>query len=76
MPAVSKSQQRLFGMLHAYQTGTLSTQPSARLKKLRDRIDPDDVLHFAETKRKGLPEHVKKAAFKRGFMRAAGLLNS
>lgn len=59
MPAVSESQQRLFGMVHAYQKGKLKHAP----KKIRDvakHISKEDAKHFAETKHDGLPERKKK----------------
>lgn len=59
MPAVSESQQRLFGMVHAYQKGKLKHAP----KKIRDvakHISKEDAKHFAETKHEGLPERKKK----------------
>ena len=70
MPARSKAQQRLFGMVHAYQKGKLKHAP----KKIRDiakRISKSDARDFAKTKRTGLPE--KKAGwldemFMRGFI--------
>ena len=59
MPAKSKSQQRLFGMIHAYQKGKLKNA-SPEVKKIAKGIDKDSATHFAETKHKGLPERVKK----------------
>lgn len=62
MPARSKSQQRLFGMVHAIQKG--DARPSQFSKKIREmakRVDPDDARDFASTKTKSLPE--KKASF-------------
>lgn len=59
MPAVSESQQRLFGMVHAYQKGKLKHAP----KKIRDvakHISKEDAKHFAETKHDGLPERKGK----------------
>lgn len=60
MPAVSSSQQRLFGMVHAYQRGKLKHAP-AKIKQVAKHIDKTDATHFAATKHKGLPEHVKEA---------------
>ena len=59
MPAKSKSQQRLFGMVHAYQNGELEN-PSKEIKKIAKSITKKDAKDFAETKHKGLPNHVKK----------------
>lgn len=59
MPAKSKAQQRLFGMVHAYQKGKLKHAP-ASVKRIAKHISKEDARHFAETKHEGLPE-TKKA---------------
>lgn len=59
MPAKSKSQQRLFGMVHAYQKGELEN-PSDEIKDIAKSISKKDAEDFAETKHKGLPNKVKK----------------
>lgn len=59
MPAKSKSQQRLFGMVHAYQKGELDN-PSKEIKDIAKSISKKDAEDFAETKHKGLPNRVKK----------------
>ena len=72
MPAKSKSQQRLFGMVHAIQKG--DAKPSQFSKKIREmakRVDPQDARDFAATHTKRLPE--KKAGlldrmFAQGFL--------
>jgi hypothetical protein len=61
MPARSKSQQRLFGMVHAYQKGKLKNAPE-QVKEIARSISDEDAEHFAKTKHKGLPE--KKASVK------------
>lgn len=61
MPAKSKSQQRLFGMVHAYQKGKLKSPP-ASVKRIASNISEEDASHFAETKHEGLPEKRKSAA--------------
>lgn len=62
MPAKSKSQQRLFGMAHALQKGTLSpSSVSPAVRRIAKEVSPESVDHFADTRRKGLPEHSKKA---------------
>ena len=58
MPAKSKEQQRLFGMVHAYQKGELE-DASQEVKGLADDMSYKSVKDFAETKHKGLPEKVK-----------------
>ena len=72
MPARSKSQQRLFGMVHAYQKGRLKHAP-ASVKRIAKHISEEDAEHFAETRHKGLPE--KRAALSKryviGFLKRA-----
>ena len=59
MPAESKSQQQLFGMVHAYQKGMLKN-PSPKIKEVAEHISKKDAKDFAATKTKHLPVHVKK----------------
>lgn len=59
MPAKSKSQQRLFGMVHVYQKGELKGA-SDEIKDIAKSISKKDAEDFAETKHKGLPNKVKK----------------
>lgn len=61
MPAKSKSQQRLMGMVHAYNKGEFHGTPELRrfVARVADGISDDDARHFAETSHSGLPE--KKA---------------
>lgn len=61
MPAKSKSQQRLFGMVHAYNKGEFhgSRALRKRIAELSRHISDEDARHFAETEHTGLPE--KKA---------------
>ena len=61
MPAVSESQQRLFGMVHAYQKGKLKNPPK-KVKEVAEHISEEDAEHFAKTKHKGLPERKEKKA--------------
>ena len=61
MPAKSKSQQRLFGMVHAYKKGELDTssissEQLSKIKKIAGGIKDKDSKKFAKTKHKGLPE--------------------
>jgi len=60
MQAVSKSQQKLFGMVHACQKGD---ECSPKVKKIAKTINPNDAEELARTKHKGLPEK-KKCGFK------------
>lgn len=66
MPATSASQQRLFGMVHAYQKGKLKKAPK-KIRELAERISEEDASHFARTSHDDLPEKrgsVKTAAAK------------
>ena len=62
MPARSKSQQRLFAMVHAYNKGELHCD--GRLRKriaaLSKRISDEDARHFAATPHAGLPERTEE----------------
>lgn len=65
MPSKSKSQQRLFGMVHAYKKGELDTSSInstllKKIKKIAGGIKDKSAKDFAKTKHKGLPE-VKEA---------------
>lgn len=62
MPAKSKAQQRLFGMVHAYQKGEFHGNRALRRRvaNLAKRISGEDAKHFAQTPHTGLPE--KKAS--------------
>jgi Protein of unknwon function (DUF3008) len=66
MPSNSKSQQRLMGMVHAYQKGDLKKKDvkSAdlwdKVKKMAKSMKPKDTKDFAKTKHTGLPEKVKE----------------
>ena len=58
MPAKSRSQQRLFGMVHAYQKGEFHGNRSLRnrIAAIARHVDSEDASHFAQTPHKGLPE--------------------
>ena len=61
MPAVSKKQQRFFGMVRAFQKGDSSQTPSSEVARVASSIKMKDAKKFASTKHKGLPEKkVKK----------------
>jgi hypothetical protein len=47
-------------MIHAYQKGKMKHAPD-KIKDVASHISSTDATHFAETKHKGLREHVKKA---------------
>lgn len=59
MPAVSKSQQRLFGMADAIKKG-VSKNSSPEAKKLANSLSREKIQEFAKTKRTGLPNKVSK----------------
>jgi hypothetical protein len=58
MPSKSKSQQRLFGMVHACQKKGKCA--SKKVKDVAKSIKPDDAEDFAKTKHEGLPEKKEK----------------
>jgi hypothetical protein len=58
MPSVSKSQERLFGMVHACQKYKKCASP--KIKKISKNIKKKDAKDFAKTKHKGLPNRIKK----------------
>lgn len=62
--AVSKSQQRLMGMVFQYKDkGKLPSNPvlADKIKKIARGISKKDVKDFAETKHKGKPERVEES---------------
>ena len=52
--AVSRAQQRFFGMVRATQKGEMEN-PSPEVSKAASSISKSDVKDFAKTKHKGLP---------------------
>jgi len=58
MPAVSRNQQELMGMVHAVHKGEKPASP--KVAELAARMKPKDAEKFARTKHKGLPEKKKK----------------
>ena len=58
MPAVSKKQQRFFGMVRATQKGEMKN-PSSEVSDVASEISMKDAKKFAKTKHKGLPEKKK-----------------
>jgi len=57
--AVSKKQQRFFGMVRAAQKGEMDS-PSTEVAKAASSMSKSDVKDFASTKHKGLPTKKKK----------------
>jgi hypothetical protein len=71
MPAESRQQQRLFGMVEAYKKKKFYTKNKALHAKIKDiarGISVTDAGHFAKTPHAGLPE---KKAFIIGFIKRA-----
>lgn len=66
MPAKSKSQQRLFGMVHAYQKGEFHGSRGLRalVAGLARHVSESDARHFAETPHAGLPEKKAQATLR------------
>jgi hypothetical protein len=57
MPSTSKSQQRLFGIVHAYQTGKIPTgKVSGKIKKIAKSISSADAKKYATTPHDNLKE--------------------
>jgi hypothetical protein len=61
MPATSKQQQRLMGIVRALQTGAMKpSKASKQAQAMAKSMKKSDVKDFASTKHKGLPKKVKK----------------
>ena len=61
MPATSKQQQKLMGIVHAIQKGQVKpSSVSKQAQQMAKSMKPSDVTKFAATKHKGLPKKVKK----------------
>jgi len=56
--SLSKSQQRLMGMVYAYKKGRMK-DASDEVKKIAKGMSLKDAKKFASTKHKGLPEYKK-----------------
>ena len=73
MPAVSKSQQQLMGMAYALKKGNMKrSDASKEVKDLADTMTLNQLKDFAETKHKGLPNHVEESGLT-GFLSAGPL---
>ena len=68
MPAVSKSQQRLFGIVRAVQKGEMAAT-TPEVAKLAATMKKDDVKDFASTKHDGLPKKKKTLKEFMGFFK-------
>jgi len=60
MPAVSKKQQRFFGIVRAIQKGEMAPT-SSETAKAAASMKKKDVKDFASTDHEGLPEKKKKS---------------
>jgi len=56
--SLSKSQQKLMGMVYAYKKGDMK-DASDEVKKIAKGMRLKDAKKFASTKHKGLPEYKK-----------------
>jgi Protein of unknwon function (DUF3008) len=64
MPAVSKSQQRFMGIVHAIQKGDMpASEAHGPAREAAKEMKPEDAKDFASTKLKGLPEHKTKSSY-------------
>lgn len=64
MPAVSKQQQKLFAMVHAYQTGKLSPEKADhRIKKIAKHISSSDAKKYASAIHTELAEIFHSVAY-------------
>ena len=70
MPAVSKKQQRFFGIVRAAQKGTLKGEKTLEVQRAAASMKKKDVKKFASTKHKGLPEKkVTKESFNEDYVK-------
>lgn len=62
MPSKSKSQQRLFGIVHGCKSGKIDSDicDSPKIKKVSKHISNKSAKDFAKTKHKKLPERIKE----------------
>jgi hypothetical protein len=68
MPAKSKQQQKFMGLVRAVQKGDVSpSETSPEVRRAARQMKPKDVIAFASTKHKGLPN--KKESIIREFIR-------
>ena len=73
MPAKSKSQQRLFGVVHAFKKGELDSSDlpqdlADKVKDIAGSISKKAAKDFAKTKVKNKPEHVKENLTFKAFL--------
>lgn len=73
MPSKSKSQQRLFGMVHASQQGKLDTSDMPddlvdRINDMSSSVSKKVAKEFAKTKTKNKPDHVSETMTFKQFL--------
>jgi hypothetical protein len=67
MPAKSKAQQKLMGIVRGIQKGTVDPKDvSAKAGEMAKTMKPGEVEKYASTKHKGLPKKVKKEGMEDG----------
>ena len=73
MPATSKAQQRLMGLVKAVQAGDVpKSKVTKKIKQLAKNMKEKDVDKYAGTKHKGLPNKVKSESLKVDVARKYG----
>ena len=60
MPAVSKKQQRFFGIIRAIKKGVFKGEKTPEIQRVASSISDKDSKKMASTKHKGLPEKKKE----------------
>ena len=60
MPAVSKKQQRFFGIIRAIKKGVFKGEKTPEIQRAASSISDKDSKKMASTKHKGLPEKIKE----------------
>ena len=60
MPAVSKKQQRLFGIIRAIKKGVFKGKKTSKVQRIASSISDEDSKKMASTKHEGLPEKIKE----------------
>jgi hypothetical protein len=70
MPAVSKAQQRLFGLVHAFQQGKVPHgKVSAKIKRIAKSISPEDAEKYARTSHKDLTKELRDILLSSTYVR-------
>ena len=60
MPAVSKKQQRFFGIVRAIKKGVFKGEKTPEIQRVASSISDKDSKKMASTKHEGLPEKIKE----------------